>query len=635
MNLSSQHGNGGGAPGESRYRWLYLVVGIAFAVLLGRLWYLQILKGDTYHRVSTQNIVRNVEEAPPRGRIFDRHGVKLAGNRTAYDVVIIPHILKQHDVDEVVARLRRHLNLTDERVEKLRATIAEDVGDVTVRSDITRSQVAALETDRMYLPGVEVQAHAKRVYPLDEIVAHLVGFMGEVNQKELRTLRDVGYGPGDYIGRMGLEEAYEGVLRGAPGIDRQVVNARGIAQGSEESKMMLGQLHEVEPMPGRDMILNVDARLQLAAHRAMAGYPSGAAVALDPANGSILAMYSKPTFNPNSWSGQLASHEKMEADNDPFKPMLDKTVNAYFPGSVFKVVGAWAALDRGTFTPDEEVDCPGYYRFGGRRFRCWKWGGHGEVDLTDALQHSCDVYFYKLAEKMGIDPLSDHAFRFGFGQRTGVSINHESKGRVPTREWHRKHSPNGYQPGFALNTVLGQGDTLSTPLQVALAYGAIANGGTLWYPRIVNRIQTGEGRILYDFKPKVRKKLTIEDPHLDLIRRGLWKAVNREEGTASDARLDEVDVAGKTGTAQVHSIGEVRIQNRNKVFRLRDHAWFAAYAPADDPEIVVAVFLEHAGHGGEEAGPVAKHMLETYFNPSNEAALARKIDGLTLDEEAP
>ena len=255
--------------------------------------------------------------------------------------------------------------------------------------------------------------------------------------------------------------------------------------------------------------------------------------------------------------------------------------------------------------------------------------------MPAALQHSCDVYFYKLADQLGIDPLSDHAFRFGFGQRTGVSINHESKGRVPTREWHRKHSPNGYQPGFALNTVLGQGDTLSTPIQVAMAYGAVANGGTLWYPRIVDRVQTGEGRVVYNFEPKVRKKLNIEDAHLDVIRRGLRRAVNREEGTAYDARLEDIEVAGKTGTAQVHAIGEVRIKNRNKVFRLRDHAWFAAYAPADDPEIVVAVFLEHAGHGGQEAGPVAKHILETYFNPSNEAALARKIDGLTLDPEEP
>ena len=634
MNISSQNSSGG-TPGDGRYRWLYIAVAVAFAVLLGRLWYLQILRGETYHRVSTQNIVRNVEEDPPRGRIFDRNGVKLAGNRTAFDVVVVPHILRQHNVEEVVDRLRRHLNLTDQRVDDLRSNIDEEDGDLTVRSDITRGQVAALETDKMYLPGVEVQSHAKRVYPLDEIVAHLVGFMGEVNQKELRNLRDVGYGPGDYIGRMGLEEAYEGVLRGAPGIDRQVVNARGISQGSEETRMMLGQLHEVEPMPGRDLVLNIDARLQLAVHRAMSSYPSGGAVALDPSDGSILAMYSKPSFNPNSWSGQLASHEKMEADNDPFKPMLDKTVNAYFPGSVFKIVGAWAGLDRAKFSPDEEVDCPGYYRFGGRRFRCWKWGGHGEVDMAEALQHSCDVYFYKLADEMGLEPLSDHAFRFGFGQRTGVSINQESKGRVPTREWHRRHSPNGYQPGFALNVVLGQGNTLATPLQVALAYGAVANGGTLWYPRIVDRIQTGEGRVLYDVEPKVRKKLSIDDAHLDVIRRGLRRAVNREEGTAYDARLEEIDVAGKTGTAQVHSIGEVRIQNRNKVFRLRDHAWFAAYAPAEDPEIVVAVFLEHAGHGGQEAGPVAKHIMETYFNPSNEAALARKVDGVSPTPEEP
>ena len=617
---------GGLSRYEGRYRWFIAIFLIAFAGLIARLWYLQVAKGDEFYRASTENIVREIELDPPRGRIFDRNGVALASNRTSYDVVISPHILREHDVDRALGLLERYLNLTDDRLESLRAEIENENKEITVRNDVTRQQVASLETDKMRLPGVDIRVESKRYYPLNSVLAHAIGFMGEIGRDELDILEKYGYRRGDFIGRMGLERAFESILRGSPGLKREVVNARGIPQGETETRLLLGNYRRLDPIPGRDLVLTIDAELQLIIAEAMESYPSGAVVAVDPRDGSVLGLYSKPSFNPNSWSGRLSELEKMRNDNDPFKPMLDKTVQAYFPGSIFKIVGSFASLDQKIVEADDEKSCPGFYTFGGRKFRCWKWGGHGDVDLREAIQHSCDVYFYKMADKLGIDRIAEYAFKFGFGEKTGIPHNNESRGRVPTKEWHRKHSPNGYQHGFALNTILGQGDTLVTPLQAALAYAAVANGGTVYYPRIVSEIRNGDGKALFEFPPRVRKRMGIDESQLEVIRDGLWRAVNMEGGTAYRSKLDDIEISGKTGTAQVHSIGRVRIPNRDKLFQLRDHAWFASYAPSDSPEIAVVVFLEHAGHGGREAAPVAAEIIEKYFSRDDRSSLARKVD---------
>jgi penicillin-binding protein 2 len=617
--------SGGLARYEGRYRWLSLAGLVLLGMVLARLWYLQLLRGEEFYRASEQNIVQTRELEAPRGRIFDRNGVAFAQNRASYEVVISPHILGNHDVEATLERLARHLNLTDDRVDDLRGQVDSEQQDITVRSDATRSQIARLETDKMRLPGVDVEVDAKRHYPLHSVAAHTIGFMGEIGPSELENLRKYGYGPGDYLGRMGLEEAFESVLRGSPGVERKVVNARGIPQGEAETRLLLGDNRRVEPVPGRDLHLTLDAELQLIVDEAMEPHPSGAVVAVDPRDGSVRALYSKPSFNPNSWSGQLSQLEKMRNNNDPFKPMLDKTVRPYFPGSIYKIAGAYAGLDQGVVEAGEELNCPGYYKFGGRRFRCWKWGGHDDVDMREAIQQSCDVYFYKLADRLGMDRISEYAFRFGFGEKTGIPHNSESAGRVPTKEWHRENSPNGYQHGFALNTVLGQGNTMVTPLQAAMAYAAIANGGDLYYPRIVDQIRSGEGERLFEFAPEVRKGVGLSDKQLEVIRDGLRRVMAEEGGTGYDERLEDIEVSGKTGTAQVHKIGRVRVPNREKAYRLRDHAWFASYAPSDDPEIVVVVFLEHAGHGGEEAAPVATEIIEKYFNREERDSLTRKL----------
>lgn len=617
---------GGLARYTGRYWWLAVVCGVAFTIVLGRLWYIQVARGESFHRVSTENVIQDVDIDAPRGRIRSQEGVVLAENRRAFDVKVRPTIVREYESKRIFDRLQSILNLTESAVGDYLERIEQENSPIRVALDVTRSQVATIESSRFRLPGVEIDVRSRRHYPLDDVAAHMVGFMGEIRADELRRLKPRGYGPGDSIGRMGLEEAYEGVLRGSDGLERRVVDARGMEAPESISEMMLGRFRDVEPVPGRDLELTVDAGLQMIVHEELSGFHSGAVVAMDPENGAIRALYSKPGFNPNSWSGQLTDIEKARTDNDPFKPMLDKTGRPYFPGSVYKITGAYAALDRGVFGLNETVDCEGSYQFGGRRFRCWKWGGHGDVDVVSALQRSCDVYFYKVADELTIDALAEYAYRFGFGERTGFRINADAAGRVPTRRWHEKNSPNGYQYGFALNTVLGQGNTMATPLQMAVAYGAIANGGRLYYPRLVSEIETRSGRSLFEFEPEVRKHLGIEEGTLEAIRTGLKRAVNRDGGTAYDHRPESIQMAGKTGTAQVHAIGDVRIPNQEKRVRLRDHAWFAAYAPVDDPELVLSVFLEHAGHGGSQAAPVAASIMERYFSgDSATEALRRKV----------
>jgi penicillin-binding protein 2 len=622
---------------QGRYKWLILFLALLFTVLLGRLWHLQILQGERFYRLSTENIIRTNDIKPPRGRIYDQSGIVLADNRPSYDVYVLPRELrwrklKQEERQRYLQELERLLSLSPRDIVRLEKQLDQGIAQVMVRRDVTRQQVAMLEARRIDLPGLDVRANPHRVYPMHQVGAHTVGFLGEINDKELAASEGVGYRTGDYIGRMGLERAFEDILRGSPGLERIVVDSAGNPQGEAETRFLIGEYQHVRPVAGRDLVLTLDAELMLIIDHAMRKYPSGAVVAVDPRDGRVLALYSKPSFNPNSWTGRLSAQEKLRSDSDPYKPMIDKSVSAYFPGSVYKIVSSLAALEEGVFKIEDEVDCPGYYKYGGRRFRCWKHSGHEKTNIIKALAASCDVYYYKVAEALGIDKLADYSYRFGFGEPTGLPINREAAGRVPTREWHRKNSPDGYQHGFALNTAIGQGDTLTTPLQIAMAYAAIANGGTLYKPLLIKEIRTREGVPLFTYSPQVRKQLNLKPEHLAAIRQGLKEVVTAEYGTvhSTKAPMLALKVAGKTGTAQVHAIGRSRVSNKDKNFHLRDHAWFAAYAPYDNPELVLVVFLHHGGHGGPEAGPVAFEIFDRYVHRDASRPLTERLADLSV-----
>lgn len=614
---------------QGRFKWAVVCFFVPFVALGIRLWQVQVAGHEQYQRKAENNLVRTVEIPADRGLVFDVNGDPIASNRPSYDVYITPRIFQKSP--EAMPLLREFLNISPDEAERILQKMGASNGQAFLaRKDITRDQVAMIESNRMSLPGVEVRTQSHRHYPFNEYASHTIGFMNEISSEELEELEPYGYRPGDYVGRTGIERAWEAILRGSPGIKRQVVDAHGIPQGEEEAEELLGHYRIVEPIPGRNLMLTLDMRLQEIIVDEFEGHESGAVVAVNPKDGSVLAMMSKPMFNPNSWTGRLSTEEKRRSDFDPFKPMIDKTTQSYFPGSTFKLVSALAALDQGFIREDETLHCPGFYEFGKRRFHCWNHAGHGTVDLTDSLKHSCDVYYYKLGEKLGMNTLAQYAYMFGFGERTGIGINNEQRGVVPTKDWHKKHSPEGFQHGFTLSTAVGQGDTRVTPLQLALSYGALANGGTLYYPRLVSHVEAAEGRTLFEYPARVRRRLEFPEDYLKQIGVGMAAVVNEPGGTSYKYRLDYVAVAGKTGTAQVRGMDSQQIDADGGVtLRHRDHAWFAAYAPVEDPTIALVVFVEHGGSGGKIAAPIAMRILDRYFreilgvDPEAQKALAQ------------
>lgn len=617
------------AGDRERYHRRYLVVLLicttVFAALGMRLWQLQIVEGEKFYRASTNNIIRHVELSAPRGTIFDRHGVALAQNRPSFDVYLEPQIFLSHADDEVYELLKTYLHLSDQRLRQVRQRAEARAGSVLVARDVGRAEIARVKEDQMRLPGITVRPSLQRRYPLHNVGAHTLGFVAEVGPQRLEELRDSGYRSGDYVGRMGLEQAFDRILHGSPGLEREVVDARGNPVGEAQSEVLIGEYQPVQPVAGRDMVTTLDADLMVIIDEAMEDYAAGAVVAVDPRDGAVLAMYSKPHFNPNAWSGRLSRMEKLRSDSDPFNPLMNKALNSYFPGSVYKIVGAWAALGEGYFAPEDTAYCPGYYSFGGHRFRCWRDHGHGDVDAYSAMAQSCDVYYYEAAEALEMDVLAEYGKAFGFGERTGIVLGGERPGRVPTRQWHDERSAEGYQRGFDLNTILGQGDTHATPLQVAMAYAAIANGGDLFYPRLVEAIQNAEGEELYTYESKVRRRIDMEPEHLEVLRESLRQTVHGRRGTAHGSALSHTEVAGKTGTAQVARIGVERLDHEERRLRRRNHAWFAAYAPYDDPEIAITVFLEHGGGGGGDAAPVAMNILDRYLSRDELSALRVRL----------
>lgn len=596
---------------DTRLRLLVVLFAIPMLALTVRLWRLQGRDGAMYYRLANENFVREVELSPDRGLIYDASDRLIAENRPSYDVYITPAVFAGEDA---VALLVQILNLSaDDRI-RLETRLSSGLrSDYLVRRDVTRDQLAELETRRLELPGAYVRVSRQRHYPFDDLGAHMLGFMNEIRRDELEQLEVYGYHAGDYIGRTGLERAFEAVLRGAPGLERQVINVSGDVQADDVSVQLLGDYRRVAPIPGRDLHVTVDMQLLEIIEEAARDSVSGGIVAIDPRDGSVLAMFSKPGFNPNAWSGRLSEQEQRLSDNNPFHPMLDKSVQSWFPGSTYKVITGLAALEEGLIGYEDTIECPGYLEYGDRRFHCWHRSGHGPMNLRSALAESCDVYFYQLGLQLGIDGMARYAYEFGFGERPGLGFNGESPGVVPTREWHDEHSPGGFQYGFTVNTSVGQGDTRTSPLQLALAYAAIANGGTLYYPRIVDRITSADGATLFEYPRRVRRELGFSEQHLAWVVDGLSAVLNDPDGTAYDHRLRYIHAAGKTGTAQVRSLESVRLEDGEVVFRDRDHAWFVAFAPVENPHIVVAVFLEHGGQGSSAAAPVAMRIIDRYF----------------------
>ncbi len=611
---------------RKRYKWMALAVLLSFGTLAARVFVLQVLRHDHFAEIAQENITKTIPLPATRGLVYDTAGRVVAENRPAYNVLITPQLL---DAERDLPRLAELMGLSPEQRTDLARRIAEvparrRTHQIEMFSEITREQLAALETHGNELPGVDAVAVPVRHYPYGELGAHAIGYLNEVNAEDLETLRDQGYRAGDVVGRTGIERAWESYLRGQRGYQRVLVDVRGRHQeGSPRDDDEMRR----EPVPGRDLTLTLDMELMRSIERAFRGHPSGAAVVVDVRTGRVRALYSKPSYDLSEMAGRLTTERYAELQENPFRPLIDKTIyESYFPGSTFKPITALAALGDNIVDPAAQVDCPGFYEIGNRRFRCTQ--AHGSVDMRRALVQSCNIYFWKLAEQVGLDRINRYAQFFGLGQRSGIGINTEANGFLASREWYEQQHER-FRVGFTLNTAIGQGNTRVTLLQLAMVYAAIANGGTLYVPQLVESVQEPDGTIVEEFEPRVRRRVQISPEHLTYVIDGLYGVVNDPNGTAYDARIDGgVPIAGKTGTAQVQRRsrrpGE---EQRRQWYFNRDHAWFAGFAPAGAPEVALVVLVEHGGGGGRYAAPIASQILQDYLGDEPAAALAQSNRG--------
>lgn len=581
------------------------VVTIALGLLVARLWYLQIVQGPQMRLMSENNRIRLMRVPAARGLVYDRHGQLLIDNRPSFDVVFVPE-----DARDRAGTLRMLAHYLHEDPAVLEARLRgpsrrPPYAGIVVRQDAQWADVVALETHQLDLPGVSIQVRPRRWYPHGPLAVHLLGYVGEVNDRELegehRDLR-----PGDVVGKAGLERIWDEELRGTVGGQQVEVDALG---------RRVRIIQKVPDVPGDTLVLTLDLALQEAASRALGDRP-GALVALDPRSGAVLAMVSKPDYDPNLFAGGISTEDWRRLIEDPWHPLTNRAVQGTFaPGSVFKVAVAAGLLDSGTADASTRYLCRGGTRFGSRTFRCWNRSGHGWVDLHRAIVQSCDVFFYEAGRRLGVDGISRYAHRFGLGQPTGIPLPAEASGIIPSTEWKQRRFGQPWMAGETLSVAIGQGYVTVTPLQMANLAAMMANGGIHYRPHYVDRVEAPDGTVKRVIEPEVLGYADIPPKLLERVRRGMHDVAMAPGGTGGRVRgpLPDVEIAGKTGTAQVVKLGEGR--GKNVPVRQRDHAWFIAFAPYEAPEIAVAVLAEHAGGGGGAiAAPIVGQFLAEYFH---------------------
>ncbi|MBI3077893.1 MAG: penicillin-binding protein 2 [Deltaproteobacteria bacterium] len=580
-----------------------LLIAAALLLLASRLWYLQIVKGDHCRYLSENNRVRVRPLTAPRGMIFDRHERILVDNRPSFDLSVIPEDLK--DPEETLQRLAEILELD---AEELRAALeaAQDSPrflPVKLRRDLSEEELAKVEAEKLFLPGVIIEVEPRRAYVHGDLSAQVFGYTGEIDRAQLKADQTSTYRMGSAIGKFGLEQQWESALRGEDGGRQVEVSATG---------REISVLRDVEPVPGHNLYLTLDLDLQKVAEEAL-GDNHGAVVALDPRTGEVLVMASRPAYDPNVFARGITREEWRELVEDAYHPLENRAIQSqYPPGSTFKIAVAAAAMEEGLGTRDTRVNCTGGLWFGNRYFRDWKKEGHGVVNFRSAIVQSCDVFFYTLGSRVGIDRIAQYAAALGLGRPTGIGLSNEKPGLIPSSSWKQRRFRQPWFPGETLSVSIGQGAALVTPIQLANMAAAVANGGILYVPQLVRRVQSVEGDLIEETRPAIGARVPISEETLRFLRDAMVGVVNDPQGTAKRARVDGVLVGGKTGTAQVVGMKD-RETSKTLPFELRDHAWFMAFAPEDGAEIAVAALVEHVGGGGANAAPVAQKVLEAYF----------------------
>ncbi len=584
-------------------RLIFVKVGLLLIlVLLGlRLWQLQIRDGVYYQELARDNRTRSIVLEPARGLLFDRNGELLANNVPSFQLYL--SLEDVQDRDAVLSKLPEYLDVNVQDISDKLGTKRR--GRVKIKSGLTLREAALIESHRIELPGVVIQPEYQRNYPLGSYASHVIGYVGEISESQLKDAEFDDLQAGRIIGQYGLERTLDANLLGETGRKVIEVDAFGYPKRS---------LSIQPPLAGDDLYLTLDIRLQRLAEDLL-GDESGAIVALDPWNGDVLVLASQPGFNPNDLSGGISPQAWRQLLQDARNPLTNRAIQGqYPPGSTFKIVMAAALLGTQTMGATDSITCHGTFPFGKRVFRDWKRGGHGSVDLNKALAESCDVYFYKAGNQLGIDPIASYARQFGLGAKTGIALSSERSGLVPSTEWKKKNRGEPWYPGETISIAIGQGFLSVTPIQMAKMVSIVATNGRVVQPRLLKAARLRRTGNLKEEQPPSTQQLTISSEIFFQIKKGLAAVVTR--GTAQRAQSPIVSIAGKTGTAQVVALKDD--DDKSEVAKKhRDHAWFVAFAPVEEPKIAVAVIVEHMGHGGSAAAPLAKTLIEAFMNGKN------------------
>jgi penicillin-binding protein 2 len=569
---------------ESSKKILASIIAIGFVILFLRLIQLQIFQGGYYFRMANENAAKVIPIRAPRGIIYDRHGKVMVSNRAVFSVFAVPSVLRNADVPSVIANLSKIINMSPQEIQsQIDNRKSRPFEPVLIKDNLSLVTVTQLEEEKNTLAGIVVRSRPMREYPYGSLAVHVLGYVGEIEALELDRMKGFGYRLGDVIGKAGVEQIYDRHIRGVDGGQKIEVDVYGAP---------VGIVGSTDPIPGKDVFLTIDLELQNVVEQAMEGW-AGAVVVLDVASGEILALASKPDFDPNIFSQPLTRKQWQQIDrkNHPF---MNRAVSVYPPGSTYKPVTLTAVLEEKIIPTTEAVDCRGSYRLGRRVAKCWLEHGHGKIDIIEALVWSCNVSFYEMGLKSGIKNLHDYSKKYGLGLRTGVDLPNEKSGLVPDLGWKKRNLGEPWYDGDAINMAIGQSFLEVSPLQMVNFFAQIATGKR-WTPHVMSRIIDRDGRVAFAFQPKLIEKLPVSEKTTDYIRGALREVVRRGTGVA--ARVAGFPAAGKTGTAE----------NPGKA-----HAWFICYAPYDEPEIAIAAFIAHGEHGDRAPARISKKVLEWY-----------------------
>jgi penicillin-binding protein 2 len=592
------------------FEWLLFAAALFFVLIGARLWYLQVIKAEHFDTLAQRNRTRYLPIAAPRGTIYDREGEILVGNRPSFTVSVLRQDVT--DKDLLIRRIAQVLECTEEEIKQnwARHEYFPRYLPLPLKSGISRTQVEKLSENSIYLQGMIIETKPARSYPCDTAGAHTFGHVGLISTEELRQQQaGDNYRAGDMLGKSGLEKHYNNTLRGSDGQLLVEVDVRG---------KLLRQWVKTPPVPGENLTLTLDKNLQVRAQKELEGM-AGAAVVLGVNSGEILAMASSPAYNPDIFTNGISSKDWQELLNHPRNPLQNRAIGGqYPPGSTFKPVTALLAAAHPEISRVHElIDCEGKTKIGNRDFRCWKRSGHGPTNLKKAMRESCDVWYYHMAMRLGIDRIASMARDLGLGRDYDLPLDSERSGLIPDRDWKRRRLNEPWYMGETAISGIGQGYVLTTPLQLALMTATVANGGTLYKPHIVKRVTSPVQSREIEKPPEVLHRSTIPANAVKQVQESLEAVVHDPRGTGRSCRIEGLRIAGKTGTAQVVSLAdedEEEISAEEIAYRHRDHALFIAYAPADKPEIAIAVIVEHGEHASKTAIPVTRALLLEYFD---------------------